>query len=441
MLINFLAIQLVSTLVLSQIGNYNSTPDCTFYSEVINSKVHNSLSVAEIQDGWKLLFDGKSTDQWRGYNRESFPTKGWFIDDEGNLAVTKSGTEEAGFGGDIITREKFENFIFSVDFMVSDTGNSGILYRVIEAENMAIWQNAQEYQILDDETYLKMNEGNMETHLTGDNYDLQSSPSRFSNPVGKWNTARIVVDGNHVEHWLNGKKTVTTTIGSEKWDSLVAKSKFANYPDFGRALEGHIGLQDHGHLIKFRNIKIKPLPSNGVDLFNQRDLSGWEVYGTEKWYVENGLLVCESGPDKQYGYLATKDKYQNFDLTLEFLQEADGNSGVFFRSSIEGTRITGWQAEVAPPGKHSGGIYESYGRGWLIKPDPKLDGILNMGDWNIMRIYANRNHVITWINGKQMINFHDDKIGQAIGQIALQIHDGGGIKVKWRNLKIRPYDK
>lgn len=177
---------------------------------------------------------------------------------------------------------------------------------------------------------------------------------------------------------------------------------------------------------------------NGTSsLFNGKDLTGWEIYGTEKWYVEDGLLICESGPDKQYGYLATDKSFKDFDLTLEFKQEANGNSGVFFRSSIEGTKITGWQAEVAPPNNNTGGIYESYGRGWLIKPDPARDKALKMGEWNKMRIKAMGDEVTTWVNGQEMITFKDAKIGAATGQIALQIHDGGGIKVKWRNIRIR----
>ncbi|MBK6932080.1 MAG: DUF1080 domain-containing protein [Saprospirales bacterium] len=178
-------------------------------------------------------------------------------------------------------------------------------------------------------------------------------------------------------------------------------------------------------------------PAGSISLFNGKDLSGWEVYGTERWYVQNGELVCESGPDKQYGYLATKRPFRDFDLSLEFKQESNGNSGVFFRSSIDGTKITGWQAEVAPPGLHSGGIYESYGRGWLIKPGAEQENALKMGEWNTLRIRAAGDEVTTWLNGAQMIALKDAKIGAATGQIALQIHDGGGIKVRWRNLYIR----
>jgi hypothetical protein len=174
------------------------------------------------------------------------------------------------------------------------------------------------------------------------------------------------------------------------------------------------------------------------NLFNGKDLTGWTVYGTEKWYVEEGLLVCESGPDQEYGYLGTNKEYKNFELELEFKQGTDGNSGVFFRSSIDGTRISGWQAEVAPPGSNTGGIYESYGRGWLITPDPERDKHLKFGDWNVMKIQVIDDKVTTWLNGHEMITLKDEKIGQAKGIIALQIHSGGGIKIWWRNIKIKP---
>lgn len=177
--------------------------------------------------------------------------------------------------------------------------------------------------------------------------------------------------------------------------------------------------------------------SDWKSLFNGKDLSGWIIYGTEKWYVEDGELVCESGPDKQYGYLGTEDTFKDFVLEVDFLQEAEGNSGIFIRSSVEGTKITGWQAEVAPPGHDTGGIYESYGRGWLIKPDPALDKHLKMGEWNTMKVEAIGDKVTTWLNGQQMITLEDEKIGDAEGQIALQIHDGGGIKVRWKNLRIK----
>jgi|EP01089_Gocevia_fonbrunei_P002354 hypothetical protein len=179
-----------------------------------------------------------------------------------------------------------------------------------------------------------------------------------------------------------------------------------------------------------------PGVSQEMSLFNGKDLSGWTIYGTEKWYVEDGLLVSESGPDKQYGYLATDKYYDDFELTLEFKQEANGNSGVFVRSTIDGTKVSGWQVEVAPPGHNTGGVYESYGRGWLIKPDPEKDKVLKEGEWNTMKIKLSGNKLTSWLNGTEMVSITDDKIGAGKGSIALQIHDGGGIKVKWRNINI-----
>ncbi|MBM3414697.1 MAG: DUF1080 domain-containing protein [Bacteroidetes bacterium] len=184
-------------------------------------------------------------------------------------------------------------------------------------------------------------------------------------------------------------------------------------------------------LLGFQQLKAQSV------LFNGKDLSGWQIHGTEKWYVENGELICESGPDREYGYLSTLKAYKNFVLKLAFKQEANGNSGVFFRSSVKGTIIKGWQVEVAPPDQHTGGIYESYGRGWLIKPAPEKEKYLKMGDWNQLKIEVKGNQVTTYLNGHKMIQLRDDKIGAGEGGIALQIHSGGGIKVRWHNLKIR----
>lgn len=176
---------------------------------------------------------------------------------------------------------------------------------------------------------------------------------------------------------------------------------------------------------------------DGESLFNGKDLSGWKVHGTEKWYVENGELVCESGPDKEYGYLATEKTYKDFEIDVDFKQEADGNSGLFFRSSLDGTKISGWQVEIAPKGMDSGGIYESYGRGWLVKIPDEKENILKQGEWNHMKVRVVGDQVTTWLNGQQMVDLKDEKIGQATGSIALQIHSGGGIKVRWKNIRLQ----
>lgn len=171
-----------------------------------------------------------------------------------------------------------------------------------------------------------------------------------------------------------------------------------------------------------------------IKLFNGKDLKGWKINGTEKWYVEKGLLVCESGPDKGYGYLTTDKFYKDFDLSVQFKQDANGNSGVFFRSTVDGTKVAGWQVEVSPPNHDTGGVYESYGRGWLVQIPDEKEGFLKMGEWNTLRIRVVGPKVQTWLNGNAMVDFDDAKIGEANGSIALQIHDGGGIKVSWKNL-------
>lgn len=176
---------------------------------------------------------------------------------------------------------------------------------------------------------------------------------------------------------------------------------------------------------------------SGKKIFNGKNLDGWTVHGTEKWYVESGNLVCESGPDKGYGYLSTNKQYTDFVLTLKFKQEANGNSGVFIRSGIEGTKISGWQVEVAPQGQHTGGVYESYGRGWLIQPKPEDEQHLKVGDWNELKIRMVGDELTSWLNGHQMVQLKDEKIGAGRGFIALQIHDGGGIKVRWKDIRVQ----
>jgi len=186
------------------------------------------------------------------------------------------------------------------------------------------------------------------------------------------------------------------------------------------------------------SVLTKAQTAKPVNLFNGRDLTGWKVHGTEKWFVQNGELICESGPDKQYGYLVTDGQYKNFELTVEFKQESNGNSGVFFHSSVDGTTVAGWQAEIAPAGKHTGGIYESYGRGWLIQPTAEKEKYLQEGQWNKLVVRVKDNEVKTWLNGHEMIVLQDEKIGASTGSISLQIHDGGGVKVRWRSIVIQP---
>jgi len=177
--------------------------------------------------------------------------------------------------------------------------------------------------------------------------------------------------------------------------------------------------------------------AQNTSIFNGENLDGWQIYGTEKWYVNDSVLICESGDDKEYGYLGTDKHYKDFILTLEFKQESNGNSGVFIRSTVDGIKVKGWQVEVAPMGNHTGGVYESYGRGWLIKPDPENEKVLKEGEWNLMKIKVQGANLTSWLNGTKMVDFKDEKIGEGEGGIVLQIHSGGDVKVSWRNITIK----
>ncbi len=373
----------------------------------------NTLTGAEIDEGWRLLFDGQSTAGWRAYNGQAFPDTGWAVVD-GMLVVGATATDpDIAIGGDIVTDEQFSNFELQFDFKLSPVANSGVLYLVTEREGAEIWHGAPEFQVLDDQAYIDMGTMDMRTHLTGDNYDLHEAGEKTLRPLGEWNEGRIIVDGTRVQHWLNGRKTFLR-MGLSVALAVAASVAAAACGDaVGERVEA----------------------PEAVVLFNGHDLTGWRVHGTERWYVDDGDLVCESGPDAEYGYLVTERTFTDFSLSLEFKQEADGNSGVFIRSSVEGTTVNGWQAEVAPPGLWTGGIYESYGRGWLVRPDSTLPDV-RMGEWNEMRIRAVGDTVTTWLNGVERVTLVDEALGGAEGSIALQIHDGGGIKIRWRNVRL-----
>ena len=396
---------------------------------------HNVLTAKEKTDGWELLFDGKTLNGWRDYNGKTL-TEPWHVVD-GCIQAKGDGSDASGY---MVTDREFENFILSWDWKLSKGGNSGMLYHVVERPQYAVpYITGPEYQLIDEPNFPEKLE---EWQKTGADYAMHVPDKSKMNvrPYGEWNNSRIVFDNGHVEHWLNGKKILEFEVWTDEWHKLKNSGKWATAPEYGLAHKGVICLQDHGYPASFRNIKIKQLPRKSgkqVTLFNGKNLDGWDAYGTERWYVEDGLLVCESGPDKQYGYLATRNYYDDFDLTLEFKQEADGNSGVFIRSFVEeGAKVNGWQVEVAPKGYDTGGIYESYGRGWLIQIPDERENILKEGEWNTMRIRVKGDNVQTWLNGEQMVNINDAKIGAGKGRIALQIHDGGGIKVVWRNLKL-----
>lgn len=391
--------------------------------------------VKENQPEWTYLFDGSSLDAWRGFKQDSVPA-GWSLKDSLLFTSGKGGD----MGGDIISREQYEDFKLSLEWKISEGGNSGIFFHVIEDNNPSVYASGPEYQLIDDIGFEYPLE---DWQKTGANYAMHNADTLKKKimPAGEWNQSGIRVKDGLVTHWLNGEKIVEYNLWDDGWKTLVSSGKWKDYPNYGLAAYGHIGLQDHGSEIAFRNIKIIDLTEKGEKIFNGSNLDGWVIHGTEKWYVNNNELVCESGEDKAYGYLATEKTYKDFVLRLKFLQVDNGNSGVFFRSSLDGIIINGWQVEVAPPGDNTGGIYESYGRGWLNQIPDEKEHILQMGEWNDLIIRVERDRVMTWLNGQLMTDLKDDRIGEASGVVALQIHDGGGIKIRWKDIYIREINK
>jgi hypothetical protein len=298
-----------------------------------------------------------------------------------------------------------------------------------------------EYQVID---MVGSNEESEDTQEMAADYAMYPADPVKTKPkkVGEWNISRIIFDNGHVEHWLNGEKVVEFEAWTEDWFRRKNSGKWVDAPEYGLAHSGRISLQDHGDRSWYRNIKIKELPrkhGNTIPLFNGKDLTGWEIYGTEKWYVQDSLLICESGLVKGWGYLATREYYMDFELSVDIKQEANGNSGIFFKSHMIGEPDTddlyGWQIEIAPPMYDTGGIY-GWDR-WLMQIPDEKEHVLRMGEWNTMVVKAQGNKVTTWLNGVQMADLSDDEIGRAQGRIALQIHEGGGTKVLWKNLILK----
>jgi hypothetical protein len=204
--------------------------------------------VAAPREGeWRVLFDGRSLEAWRGFGSSRVPP-GWQAVDGALTRVAEA--------GDLITREEFGSFELALEWNVAEGGNSGILYRVTE-NAAATYETGPEMQVLDDARH---RDGRSRLTAAGAVYGLYPAPAGVVRPAGEWNAVRIVARGNHVEHWLNGRKLVEYEIGSRDWLTRVAASKFRQWPGYGSAGSGHIALQDHGDHVAYRNIRIRPLP-------------------------------------------------------------------------------------------------------------------------------------------------------------------------------------
>lgn len=216
--------------------------------------VHNRLTPEEAAAGWRLLFDGGTLAGWRGYRMENVPP-GWSVAD-GTLAFTpvpRDAAQQRAPAADLITMDTFADFDLSLEWRVGSGGNSGVFFRVAETQQAPYW-SGPEMQILDDAGHP---DGRNPKTSAGANYGLHAPAEDVARPAGEWNQARIVVRGPRVEHWLNGVRIVSYELWSDDWRRLVGASKFGKWPDYGMAPSGHVGLQDHGDPVWFRNVKIR----------------------------------------------------------------------------------------------------------------------------------------------------------------------------------------
>jgi hypothetical protein len=232
-----------------------ATPaDKTEVSATVDSPAVNTLTAAEESEGWKLLFNGRNLDGWRIYKNK--PADSWTVDSaSGTLHCLGSKTDKSDKRADLITNDQYENFEFSADWKLAPQGNSGIIYMVQE-DAKASYLSGPEYQLIDDNNFPEKLE---DWQKTGANYAMGGPLVAAAKPIGEWNTSRIIVNGNHVEHWLNGQKTAEYELNSPEWKQAKETGKWKGNKEYAAKKKGHICFQDHGSEIWFRNIKVKSL--------------------------------------------------------------------------------------------------------------------------------------------------------------------------------------
>jgi len=220
-----------------------------------NDAMLNKLTPAEIKKGWKLLFDGSTLTGWKTYNRTDMATS-WGVKDGAIFLDAKKGRSDIA-KGDLVTLEDYDDFEFSVEWKISDCGNSGIMYRIVEdPKYKQPYLTGPEMQVLDNKCHP---DAKIITHRSGDFYDVMASKTENVKPAGEWNSVKIIMKGYKLEQWQNGVRQIKLTLGSDEINAIVEKSKWKNQKDWGKALIGKIGLQDHGDAVWFRNIKIRSL--------------------------------------------------------------------------------------------------------------------------------------------------------------------------------------
>lgn len=389
-------------------------------------------------EGWIALFDGKTADKWRGYGQQGIPAVGWTV--EGGALICRKG------GGDLITREQFDDFELEFEWRVTAKANSGVMYRVVESKDPTYF-TGPEYQVLDNAYFTDKVDWK---HSAGALYDICPADERaLPLKVGEFNKARIVVQGSKVAHFLNGRLVARCDFDSPEGKAALAASKFAQMPAFMKSARGHIALQDHGDEVAYRNIRIRPT-AKPLALFNGKDLSGWTFHLSDggdpakTWSVAaDGVLVCTGKPA---GYIRTTADYTNYVLEFDWRWNAAGegnrNSGVLLRM-VGADKV--WPKSLEAQ-LQSG----SAGDFWIIdefpcKTDPKRTNGRNckrieleelekpLGEWNHYRITVEHTGVSLEING-MAVNAATEVL-ETPGKICLQSE---GAEIHFRNITLMP---
>lgn len=398
--------------------------------------VANTLTAKQAADGWKLLFDGKTSEGWCSAKGTdvAFPTVGWKVGD-GIMMVTESEGPRSPRGGDVMTKDEFENFWLSVDFKLTPGANGGIKYS--NMPNSA--SLGCEFQILDDELHPDAKAGIDGNRTVGSLYDLiRSDKSKLFFDKSEWHTAWIKVEGDHVEHWLDGTKVVEYDRNNQEFNALIATSKYKDYPNFGNYTKSHILLQDHFNQVSYRNIMIKELPAAAAkapakSLAERFDMnSGWKVlwdgpdcagnwetirggqdFPQRGWGIEDNMIVANPDPESRGGSdIMTKETFKDFILTFEFHLTEGANGGIkyFVNPGTYRDPSIGCEFQVLDDYKHPdaklgtagnrtcGSLYD------LIRAEK--DGANYQVDaWNTGTILVQGNHVEHWLNGVKVVEY------------------------------------
>ena len=422
--------------------------------------------------GWEVLFDGTSTDAFRGWKQDAFPSHGWVIED-GTLHIQPNAK-----AGDIVTKKKYGDFDLRFEWKVSPGANSGVIYHCNEYDDVRLsFMSGPEYQILDDDKHI--NGKNPKTTAASLYSHYAPNEKKVLKPVGQWNTGRIVVKDGKVEHWLNGEIVLSYDINSDEFKKISANTHYKQWEHFAKDSVGHIAFQDHNNAVWYRDIKIKALDDKAqkqaADSKDRDD--NWRVLfdGTSTehlrglnrdgfpetgWSIEDGTLTHTNGG----GDIITKKKYSSFDFRWEWKISEGGNSGVKYRvgeaapdAEKKPTAALGLEYQVLDDGKHkdaqnpthrAGALYD------LITPNEKKV-LKPVGQWNESRIVVKGNHVEHWLNGQVVVAYElwSEDFNAVLakskyrgnkafakadpGHIAFQDH---GDRVWFRNIRIRELD-